>query len=204
MLEALAVTVAATGVASLIALGVGLVLALMWRSPVSAVSAATRAVIELVRNTPLLVQLYIVFYVLPEYGVTLTAFLTGTLVLGIHFACFTAEVYRAGIASLGRGQWDACIALNLPRARTWSRIVLPQAIVRVIPALGNYVVQMFKATPLLAFITVTELLSVAQTEAARSFRYLEPMTMVGVLFLVLSYPTAVAIRRLEDRYASVG
>jgi polar amino acid transport system permease protein len=108
-------------------------------------------------------------------------------------------VYRAGLESVARGQWEAARALNLPPRRTFLRIVLPQAIPPVLPALGNYVVAMFKDTPLLSTITVLELLYTAKNVGAETFRYLEPFTLVGVLFLVVSLVAAAGIRALERR-----
>jgi polar amino acid transport system permease protein len=100
-----------------------------------------------------------------------------------------------------RGQWEAARALNLSTRRTWVGIVLPQAIPAVIPALGNYVNAMFKDTPLLSAITVIELLGKAQEIGAQQFRYLEPVTEVGILFLVVSLTASMLVRRLEARLA---
>jgi polar amino acid transport system permease protein len=108
-------------------------------------------------------------------------------------------VYRAGLESVPRGQWEAALALNLGRTRTMRSIILPQALPPVVPALGNYVVAMFKDTPLLSAITVVELLQTAKLLGAESFRYVEPLTLVGALFLVLSLASAAVIRMAERR-----
>jgi polar amino acid transport system permease protein len=139
--------------------------------------------------------------VLPDIGITLGPLLAGVIGLGLHYSTYTSEVYRAGIEGVPRGQWEAATALNLSARRTWIGVVLPQAIPKVIPALGNYVNGMFKDTPLLSAITVVELLNEAHAIGAQSFRYLEPITLVGVLFFVVSYPTALLVRRLEARLA---
>jgi polar amino acid transport system permease protein len=122
--------------------------------------------------------------------------------LGLHYSAYTSEVYRAGIDSVPRGQWEAAIALNLSPYRTFRSIILPQAIPPILPALGNYLVAMFKDTPLLAAITVNELLQSAKLIGAERFRYLEPLTMVGLLFLVASLASAHFIRILEARVAA--
>jgi len=161
------------------------------------VRQAVRWLVELVRSTPLLVQLYFVFYVFPEAGVVLSPLVAGVLGLGLHYSAYTAEVYRSGIDAVPRGQWEAATALNLSRGQTFWRIVLPQAIPPVIPALGNRLIAIFKDTPLLAVITVNELLQQAKLLGAESFRYLEPLTLVGAIFLVLSLASSRLVRRAE-------
>jgi polar amino acid transport system permease protein len=160
------------------------------------------AFVEFIRLTPLLVQLFFVFYVLPLYGVTLDAELAGVLVLGLHYSTFTSEVYRAGIGAIHRGQWEAAAALNMPTRLAWVRVILPQAVPPMIPTLGNYLIGMFKDVPTLSIITVYELLSTAKLLASQSFRYFETFTMVGVIFLGISYPASLLVRRLERRFGS--
>jgi polar amino acid transport system permease protein len=155
--------------------------------------------VEFIRSTPLLVQIFFLFYVLPEAGVRLSPLAAGVLALGVHYAAYCSEVYRAGLESVPKGQWEAAHALNLGRSRTMRSIILPQALPPVLPALGNYVVAMFKDTPLLSAITVVELLQTAKLLGAESFRYVEPLTLVGALFLVLSLASAAVIRMAERR-----
>ncbi|WP_395106865.1 ectoine/hydroxyectoine ABC transporter permease subunit EhuD [Actinomadura sp. SCN-SB] len=202
MLSGLRITVVATLVGYALALVLGLVWTLLRRSPSRIVSQITRWVMEFIRSTPLLVQLFFIFYVFPEFGLTLGPLSAGILGLGIHYSTYTAEVYRAGIADVPRGQWEACTALNLPRRRVWQDVVLPQAVRKVIPTLGNYLIAMFKDSPLLFGITVLELLGVAYQEGARSFKTLEPLTTIAVLFVVVSIVSSIAVRRLERRYAT--
>jgi polar amino acid transport system permease protein len=199
LLQALTVAVAATLVAFVVAAILGLLLALGRRSSTRAVSWVAGAFVQFIRSTPLLVQLYFIFYVLPLYGLSLTAFAAGVLGLGVHYSTYLSEVYRAGINSVSRGQWEAATALNLPRSATWLRVILPQAIPPVIPVLGNYLLTMFKDTPLLSAITLVEMLQTAKILGSESFRYVEPFTIVGLLFLAVSYPSAILIRRLEIR-----
>ena len=202
--RALRITVAATVAGAGLALTLGLALALLRRSSVRGVGAATGWLVEFVRNTPLLIQIYFLFYVLPRFGFSMTPFVTGVLALGVHYSAYTSEVYRAGIESVPRGQWEAAAALNLPRGRTFFRVILPQALPPVVPALGNYIVAMFKDTPLLSTITVMELLFTAKTLGADTFRYLEPFTLVGLLFLAVSLAAAGGIRMLERRMPAYG
>jgi polar amino acid transport system permease protein len=201
LLEATIVTVQATVVGFLLALVLGLVLALLRRSPVRAVSWVATAFIGFIRSTPLLVQLYFLFFILPGAGIRMSPFVTGVIGLGMHYGTYLSEVYRAGIDSVPKGQWEAATALNFSVIRTWRAVILPQAIPPMIPAFGNYFIVMFKETPLLSAITVVELLGAAQNVGARSFRFVEPYTLVGIIFFVLSYPSALLIRRLEERLA---
>jgi polar amino acid transport system permease protein len=197
LLDGLRVTLLATVYGFVLALVVGLLWAVLRRSENVFVRQCARWIVEFVRSTPLLVQLYFVFYVFPEMGVVLSPLVAGVLGLGLHYSAYTAEVYRSGIDAVPRGQWEAATALNLSRSQTFWRIVLPQAIPPVIPALGNRLIAIFKDTPLLAVITVSELLQQAKLLGAESFRYLEPLTLVGAIFLVLSLASSRLVRRAE-------
>ena len=117
--------------------------------------------------------------------------------LGLHYGTYCSEVYRAGLANVPKGQWEASIALNLSTWTTFKNVVLPQAIPPVVPALGNYLVALFKETPLLSVIAVLELMQTAKILGSESFRYVEPITLVGAFFLVFSLVSAALIRRLE-------
>ena len=197
--EGLLVTIQATAIGMVVALTLGLVLALLRRSRYALLAWPAGALVEFVRSTPLLVQIYFLFYILPDAGLRLSPLTTGVLALGLHYAAYCSEVYRAGFESVPRGQWEAATALNLGRWRTMKDIVIPQAIPPIVPALGNYLVAMFKDTPLLSAITVVEVLQAAKLIGAETFRYVEPLTLVGVLFLVLSLLSAAAIRWVEAR-----
>ncbi|MFI0470464.1 ectoine/hydroxyectoine ABC transporter permease subunit EhuD [Saccharopolyspora sp. NPDC003752] len=199
ILRGLVVTFEATLLGSIVAFALGLVLALLRRSRIRLVSGAVWVLIEFVRSTPLLVQLYFLFNVLPGIGVRFSSLTTGVIGLGVHYACYTAEVYRAGIEGVPRGQWEAATALSLPTRRVWTSVILPQAIPRVLPALGNYTISMFKETPLLLAIGVLDLVGAAQEAGAEAYRYVEPLTLAGICFLLLSYPSSLLVRRLESR-----
>lgn len=198
LLSGLLVTIQATGIGYALALALGLVIAMVRRVPLF--GSVVHFFMEFIRTTPLVIQLVFVFALTPA---NISAFTIGVIVLGVHYAAYTAEVYRSGIEGVAKGQWEAARALSLPGTRTWGAIVLPQAIRKVIPALGNYLIAMFKDTPLLFAIGVVELLAVAQQVGSRDFRYVETFTIVGLLFLVVSVPSAILIRRLEKRYVAV-
>jgi polar amino acid transport system permease protein len=197
LLKASIVTVEATFVAFAIALIVGLVFAIVrWSGP-RWLRWPVSGFVEFVRSTPLLVQLYFLYFVMPQFGVTLSPFVTGVLGLGLHYSCYTAEVYRAGLEDVPKGQWEAAIAVNYSPAQTYLRLILPQALPPVVPPLGNYLIAMFKDTPLLAAITLVELMYTANLIASEKFLYVEPMTLVGLMFLAMSLAAAYLLRRLE-------
>lgn len=200
LLDALRITIAATVLGMVLAMALGLFWAVLRKSKFPLLYWLATTVVEFFRSTPLLIQVYFLFYVLPDAGLRLTPFQTGVLALGIHYSAYLAEVYRAGIDSVPEGQWEAAKALNLSRVRTFKSIILPQALPPVIPALGNYLIAMFKDTPMLSAITVLELLQTAKIIGAETFRYIEPLTLVGALFLILSLISAKMIRFLEQRY----
>ncbi|MBX4892134.1 ectoine/hydroxyectoine ABC transporter permease subunit EhuD [Rhizobium bangladeshense] len=201
LLEGFKITILATILGAAVAMVVGLALAIARRSPVAAISRAVGFVSEFIRGTPLLVQLYFIFYVLPDIGIRLSPLTAGVIGIGIHYATYTAEVYRAGIENVSRGQWEAAKATNLTTRQAWIHVILPQAISPMIPALANYFIAMFKETPLLSAITVLELMNQAKSIANSNYRYIEPMTLVGIFFLVISLVSVVGLRRLEERYA---
>jgi polar amino acid transport system permease protein len=200
LVQGLWVTVQATLVGIGVAMVLGLGLAMARRSSLVVVRWPVVGFIEFVRSTPLLVQLFFLFYVLPDLGVRLSGFTAGVLGLGLHYATYTSEAYRSGIENVDRGQWEAAVACNLSTGTTWGSVVLPQAIPTVIPALGNYLVAMLKDAPLLSTITVLELLAVARQFNAQLFRPLEAFTLTGLLFLAVSIPAAILVRYLERRY----
>lgn len=203
LLRGLVTTVQITFVGMAIAAAVGLVVAVFRYLRIPVVSQILSFFVYFIRGTPLLVQAFFVFYVLPEYGITMSALLTGVIVIGINYSAYTAEVYRSGIEGVPAGQWEASTALNLPRGRTWTRIVLPQAVRRVVPLLGNYLIQMFKDSAILSAITVYELMSVAKAIGQSEFRYIEPFTLAALLYLIVSVPCTLFLRRLETRYGTV-
>ncbi len=159
---------------------------------------------EFLRDTPLLVQLFFLYYVLPDYGIILPAFLTGALALGVQYSAYTSEVYRAGLEAITRGQKEASRALNLSTTRTFTHIILPQAIPRIIPALGNYLVSIMKDVPVLSVVTVLEMLNVAKIIGDRTFDYLVPLSMVGGIYLVLTLVASAGVRYLDVKLPKIG
>ena len=197
--DGLLVTLQALVLGSLISFALGLVWALLMRTPTRWVRWPVGVVTEFIRNTPLLVQLFFLFYVLPEWGLTFSAMTTGVFAIGLHYSTYTMQVYRAGIEAVPVGQWEAATALNLPITRTWRMVILPQAIRRVVPALGNYVISMLKDTPLLMAITVLDMLGRARLFSQENFQVTEPLTVIGVAFILISYLASLLQRAQERR-----
>ncbi|MGA4638887.1 ectoine/hydroxyectoine ABC transporter permease subunit EhuD [Stutzerimonas stutzeri] len=182
-----------------IAVVLGLFLAIGRRSRHRWLSWPVTGLIEFIRSTPLLIQVYFLFYVFPSYGLNLSAMQAGIIGIALHYACYTAEVYRAGLDAVPRSQWEAVTALNMKPWTAYRDVILPQALRPVLPALGNYLISILKDTPVLSAITVVEIMQRAKNIGSESFRYLEPITMVGVFFLILSLGLAWCVRRLEHR-----
>ncbi|MFF4874397.1 ectoine/hydroxyectoine ABC transporter permease subunit EhuD [Streptomyces sp. NPDC000961] len=197
VLSGFGVTLLATVLGFAVAVTGGLVIALLQRAGPRWIALPVRYLAAFVRSTPVMVQLFTAWVLVQE----LNALTIGVLVLGLHYATYLSEVYRAGIDAVPRGQWEACVALSLPRRRVWRAVVLPQAVRNVLPALGNYAVSMFKETPFLSVITVNEMVHEASTFGSTHFAYLESFTLAAVVFLLASWPTSVLVRRLEARLA---
>jgi polar amino acid transport system permease protein len=203
--EASLVTLKATLMGFVVALVVGLLLAIGRMAGPMGLRWTVGGVVEFIRSTPLLIQIFFLYYVMPEFGLTMDAMLTGVIALGLHYGAYCSEVYRAGLANVPKGQWEASMALNLSSWTTFKNVILPQAIPPVVPALGNYLVALFKETPLLSVIAVLELMQTAKILGSESFRYIEPITLVGAFFLAFSLVSAALIRRVERHLnASLG
>ena len=197
MLLATLNTILAAGVGYAIATIVGLLFLLGQRTPIKIVNIINREIVEFIRSTPLLIQLFFVYFVLPQFGITLSAWVCGMITIGLHFGTYLSEVYRGALEGVPKTQWEACRALNFSTFYTYRKIVLPQAFPIAIPGMGNYLVGIFKDTPLLSTIGVAELFHAATAVGGYHYRYLEPYTIVGLIFLMLSIPAAIWIRKIE-------
>ncbi len=197
MLWATLNTILAAGIGYAIAAVVGLLFLLGQRTPIKIINMVNREIVEFIRSTPLLIQLFFVYFVLPQFGITLSAWVCGMITIGLHFGTYLSEVYRGALEGVPKTQWEACRALNFSMFYTYRKIVLPQAFPIAIPGMGNYLVGIFKDTPLLSTIGVAELFHAATAVGGYHYRYLEPYTIVGIIFLTLSIPAAIWIRKIE-------
>lgn len=203
MFQGLYVTVRATVLGFTIAIVLGLLLAIARRSRIRLISWPVAAVIEFIRSTPILVQL--VFFqalIRATPGVSLNPVEILFIGLGIHYATYASEAYRAGIDSVPEGQWEAATALNLNPVTKWTKVIIPQAVPNVLPTLGNYLIAALKDAPIGGpVLGVTDLLFFANTIRNVDFRPVEPYLLIGVGFLMVSLPAAWLVRRLEERIA---
>ena len=197
MLLATLNTIMAAGIGYAIAVVVGMLFLVGQRTPYKIINIIVREIVEFIRSTPLLIQLFFVYFVGPQFGIVLSAWVSAMITIGLHFGTYLSEVYRGALEGVPKSQLEACRALNFSTIYTYKRIIFPQAFPIAIPGMGNYLVGIFKDTPLLSTIGVAELFHAATAVGGYHYRYLEPYTMVGVIFLILSIPAAMGIRKLE-------
>lgn len=194
----LKLTVFLTFASMALALAIGLLVALArlnerrrW------LGVAAAIYVELIRGTPLLLQLFYIFYVFPFFGLRLSPIGAAIIGLAINYGAYLSEVFRAGIAAVDRGQWEGARALGMRSRVYMPKVILPQAIRIVIPPVGNYFISLFKDTALVSTISLGELLFQGQLLAAENFRYLEIYSIIFVIYLAVSYPASRAVRALE-------
>lgn len=197
LLGGLLITVELTLVVIVLSLICGLFVALAGMSRITPLRWIIKSYIEVIRGTPLLLQLIYVYYVLPSIGIRLNAFAAGVLALTLNYSAYISEVYRSGLLAIPRGQHDAAAALGMTHALALRRIILPQAIRVVIPTLGNYFIGLFKDTALASVVSIQELVFTAQVRAALSFQYFTLYTVVAAMYFAVSFPAARLVGYLE-------
>ena len=191
------ITVFLTVVSMAVALVIGLLLALARISPSRALRLPATVFVELIRGTPLILQLFYIFYVLPFFNIRLEKMQAGILGLALNYGAYLSEVFRAGIEAVDHGQWEAAKALGLRRSQTLRLVILPQAMRIVVPPVGNYFISLFKDTALVSTISIAELVFTGQLIAAESFKYLQVYSIIFVIYLVISYPASLGVGVLE-------
>jgi polar amino acid transport system permease protein len=157
----------------------------------------TRFLIDFIRSTPVLAWLYFLYFVLPFYGIRFGAMSVGIIGLSLYFSGYLAEVFKAGIDAIPKGQHEAAKALSLSRFDTVVFVIAPQMLRNIAAPMGNYFVSILKATPYLAVLAVPEMLGRAFDIASQTYRYAEPLTVAGLLFLALALVISQAVKRLE-------
>jgi len=200
LMEGVWITVLVTLASAIIALVGGLALAVLSLTTGWVGRLLARALLDLLRGIPILVLLFFGFYALPQYGITLSAFAIGVVVLGVVYGAFCSEVYRGALITIPPGLRDASVALGLTPWAMWSRVLIPLAVRNSLPALINYVLVLYRQSALLFAIGVPVLLARAQMVGYQSFRYLEPYTMAGLLYLLLNLPFIYLLVRLQARH----
>ena len=199
LLLAAVISVELTVCVMLIGLVFGLLIALMRLSRSRILRILSTTYVEVIRGTPCLLQLFYIYFVLPAFGIRFEPFLAGVIGLAVNYSAYLSEVYRAGILAVPRGQMEASQALGMSRRLMMRLIILPQAIRVVVPPLGNYFISLFKDTSLVSIVTVKELMFTGQIIAATNFQYFTIFTIIGIIYLSLSYPSALFVSYLERR-----
>lgn len=166
-----------------------------------AVRAIATAYIEFFRGTSIFVQLFWAYFVLPVIGVTLTPLQTGVLALGLNVGAYAAEVVRGAIQSIGKEQYEACVALNLGRWQAMRHVILPQALLVMLPTFGNNAIELLKATSVVSLISLTDLTFQAQVVRAQTGNTLVPFTTILIIYFIFALVISWAMRRLERRMA---
>ncbi len=161
-------------------------------------------IIDFIRSTPVLAWLYFLYFVLPFYGIRIGAMATGIIGLSLYYSGYLAEVFKAGIDAVPRGQPEAARALSLSKRDTVLYVIAPQMLRNIAAPLGNYFVSILKATPYLAVLAVPEMLGAAFDVASETYRYAEPLTVAGLIFLVLALIVSQGVKRLERRLLATG
>src|SRR5690242_7076504 len=177
----------------------GLIVALMRMTTFRAFRTVVNVYIEIIRGTPALLQLFYIYFVLPAFGIKLPPFTAGVIGLTVNYSAYLSEVYRAGIHAVAKGQLEAAQALGMSRTLMMRLIILPQAIRIIVPPLGNYFISLFKDTALASLITVKELIFTGQIIAATNFQYFAIFTIIGAIYLGISYPGSLGVQYLERR-----
>jgi polar amino acid transport system permease protein len=177
----------------------GLIWALMRVSGARALRWLAKSIVNVIRGIPIIVQLFYIYFVMPELGVTLTALQAAIIGLGIAYSAYQAENFRAGIEAIDKGQIEASESLGMGWALMMRRVVLPQAVKIILPPYGNTMIMMLKDSSQASTITVAELALKGSLIAASTFKYTTVFTLVAVLYLVMSIPLILLVGWLERR-----
>lgn len=204
LLKGAVVTVEITFCAFVLSTLLGLVLALMRVSPNQVLSNAAATIINVIRGLPIIVQLFYIYFVLPDLGVQLSAFQAGFIGLGVAYSAYQAENFRAGIQAIDHGQIEAAQSIGMRGALIMRRVILPQAFRIALPPYGNTLVMMLKDSSLASTITVAEMTRAGQLIASSTFQNMTVFTLVALLYLALSLPLVYGLRRLERRLGQKG
>ena len=200
LLRGAVVTVEVTFYSLILSTVLGLLLALMKLSQLRPVSWFAASFINIIRGLPIIVQLFYIYFVLPELGIQLSAFQAGVIGLGIAYSVYQAENFRAGIEAVDPGQIEAAQSIGMRKTMIMRRVVLPQAFRIALPPYGNTLVMMLKDSSLVSTITVLEMTRAGQMIASSTFQNMTVYTMVALMYLLLSLPLVLLTRRLEARF----
>ncbi len=201
ILQGAVVTLELTLMGSALALVMAFIAGLGRLSRFFAVRALATLYIEFFRGTSIFVQLFWAYFVLPFVGLSLTPLQAGVLALGLNVGAYAAEVVRGAVQSVGREQREACIALNLGRWQAMRHVILPQALLVMLPTFGNNAIELLKATAVVSLISLTDMTFQAQVVRAQTGSTLMPFATILVLYFAMAVVIAWAMRALERRLA---
>ncbi len=199
LLEGAGRTIAVSLLSFALALAIGLLVGIARISRLLPLRMLATPYVQFVRGTPLLLQLFFIYYVLPYAGIVLSPFVSGVSGLTLNYSAYMAEVFRGGILAIPKGQWEAGLSTGMSRRLLLRRIILPQALRIVIPALGNFFVSIFKDSALVSVITMKDLMFSGQILASATFKHFEIFAMVATIYFLISYPTAKLVEYVEKR-----
>ncbi|WP_348773105.1 ectoine/hydroxyectoine ABC transporter permease subunit EhuC [Leisingera sp. HS039] len=186
LLTGTGVTLAQFLLAAVIGIAISLCMGLMKLSQNALMRGAAVTYIEIFRGTSLVVQLYWIFFVLPLFGLTIEKFTAGYLAIGMNIGAYGAELVRGGILSVPKGQWEAALAINMSPAQRMRRIILPQALVSMLPPWGNLMIELLKGTALVSLISVADLMFEARQINASTFLSAQVFGAALVIYYVLA------------------
>jgi polar amino acid transport system permease protein len=199
LLQGALLTIAVSLLSFGMALVLGLATGLARISRLKVLRVVAACYIQFIRGTPLLLQLFFIYYVLPYVGIVLTPFVSGAMGLTLNYAAYMAEVFRSGIQAIPKGQWEAGASVGMSRRLMLRRIILPQAVRIIVPSIGNFFVSIFKDSALVSVITMRDLMFSGQLLASATYKHFEIFTMVAVIYFMISYPTAKFVEWVEAR-----
>lgn len=202
LVDGIVITVSLTIAALIISTVLGLIWALMRYSQIKPLVLISKTVVNTVRGIPILVQLFYIYFVLPELGIELTAFQAGSIGLGIAYSCYMAENFRAGLEAIDKGQIEAAQSIGMSWPLMMRRVILPQAIRTILPPYGNTMIMLLKDTSQASVITVAELTMKGKLIAASTFDNMTVYSMVALLYLMLSIPLIIFASYLERRFGT--
>lgn len=199
LIAGLLTTLQVSALGLLLALTIGIVVATLRVTPSRPLRAVGAAYVEFIRNVPLLVLIFFLYFALPSIGIRIEAFVAGVLGLGIYTGAFMAEAIRSGIGGIPRGQLEAATASGMTYVQAMRYVVLPQAIRNTIPPLGNNTINLIKNSSLVSTISVFDILGTSNLIGSRTFAYTPALVGAAGLYLVLTIPAAIAVNVLERR-----
>jgi polar amino acid transport system permease protein len=199
LLDGAVITITVSLLAFSLAMVSGLAIGIARISRMAPLRVVSACYIQFIRGTPLLLQLFFIYYVLPYAGIVLSPFVSGAIGLTLNYAAYMAEVFRSGIQAIPKGQWEAGSSVGMSRSLLMRRIILPQAMRIIVPPIGNFFVSIFKDSALVSVITMRDLMFSGELLASATYKHFEIFAMVAVIYFCISYPVAKFVEWVEAK-----